>query len=139
MSYKIYIPEDYPKLVTGAWPCNADATITCEKKYVISGAVVTTSDGSEHSVPVSEFRVAPEGATLSDTDCHFVDSGDDATNLSSLEDCLKAFAAYYEEGSVTGTDSADLKTASEDTLEKYGYDKGETVALPSGSEIIITE
>ena len=132
---KISIPEGYPKLVSGSWACGEG--VTCEKKYVIAGAVVATSDGAEHSVPVSEFRVAPKGATLSETDCHLLDTGSDSDNLIALETCLKSLASCYEDGKVSGVDSAEAKAATEEILEAYGYDKGETVELPSGSELTV--
>lgn len=135
MSYKITIPADYPKEVSGSWPSGA---ATCLTKFVISGVTITTSDGGEHAVPVSEFRMAPEGSTLEETDCHFVDTGSAEGNLAELEKQIKTLAATYEAGVVTGMEkTAEQLDSQDEILTSYGYDKGETVELPSGSEITI--
>lgn len=129
------IPEGFPVLVDGSWPCNADGSIVCLKKYVISGVTVTTSDGTEHAIPVSEFRVAPLSANLGDTDCHFVETGDDAANLVALEAQILGLGQLYEDGVVSGVDSVEVQSASEEILQAWGYNDGETVDLPSGREL----
>lgn len=102
---KIFIPDGYPKKV------EADG------KYIIFGMEVTTSDGTMHTVPVSEFRYTGDSK-------HFDEQDTEEANLVLLQACLELLAMQYEKGNCMG-----MNVSQQKIVEDNGWDVCPDVTL----------
>jgi len=103
---QIFIPEGYPKKVEA------------EKKYVVYGMEITTSDGTVHTAPVSEFRYGDDSP-------HFTEQEDEAENLKLLQACIHMLALRYEEGACVG-----MNVSQQQIIESNGWTDCPAVELP---------